>query len=131
MPGPSSPPVSLVRRLALPAALILALAGCATRYPLDIPEAQWEAMTLAQQQQARVEQAALDRARAEQRAAEARARQEEAERARLALETRRQEAGRGERVQCVLDGEFRSGSRWVAMSPVGIDAVTGMVVPIT
>ncbi|WP_302139200.1 hypothetical protein [Halomonas alkalicola] len=123
-------PFALAWRNALTAMLALLLAGCAARYPLAIPEAQWEAMTPAEQQQARAQQAALDRARAEQRAAEARAREEEARRDRLALEVRRQEARLGERVQCVLEGELRTGSNWRPLAPVGIDAVSGMTAPV-
>ncbi|QJQ99854.1 hypothetical protein [Halomonas sp. PGE1] len=126
LPTPQRPIV----QAAVALGLILPLAGCAARYPLDIPEAQWEAMTPTEQRQAREQQAALDRARAEQRAAEARAREEKAREARLALEVRRQEARPGERVQCVLEGELRRGSSWHAMTPAGIDAVSGMTVPV-
>ena len=121
---------ALAWRTALATILALLLAGCAARYPLDIPEAQWEAMTPAEQHQAREQQAALDRARAEQRAAEARAREEEARRERLALEVRRQQAPFGERVQCVLEGELRAGGNWRPLAPAGIDAVTGMTAPV-
>ena len=121
---------ALAWRTALTAMLALLLAGCAARYPLAIPEAQWEAMTPAEQHQAREQQAALDRTRAEQRAAEARAREEEARRERLALEVRRQQAPFGERVQCVLEGELRAGGSWRPLAPAGIDAVTGMTVPV-
>src|SRR5690554_4715266 len=71
LPTPQRPIV----QAAVALGLILPLAGCAARYPLDIPEAQWEAMTPTEQRQAREQQAALDHARAEQRAAEARARE--------------------------------------------------------
>ncbi|WP_156500150.1 hypothetical protein [Ectothiorhodospira sp. BSL-9] len=101
--------------------------GCATRYPLDIPEEQWETMTSEQRLQARQQQAALDQARAEQRAAQARAREEEAARQRAELEVRRQEAGFGERIQCVLsDAEAYLGGSWRSVQPLALDLVQGM-----
>ncbi|MCG5525186.1 hypothetical protein LRB11_09625 [Ectothiorhodospira haloalkaliphila] len=107
--------------------IVVLLMGCATRYPLDIPEEQWEAMTAEQRLQARQQQAALDQARAEQRAAEARAREEEAARQRAELEVRRQEAGFGERVQCVLrEAEAYLGGSWRSVQPLALDVVQGM-----
>ncbi|MBK1691984.1 LptM family lipoprotein [Ectothiorhodospira mobilis] len=105
------------------------LSGCANRYPLDIPEEQWETMTSEQRLEARRQQAALDQARAEQRTAQARAREEEAARRRAELEVRRQEAGFGERVQCVLShARAHLGGSWQSVQPLALDVVQGMEV---
>ncbi|MEN6585626.1 MAG: hypothetical protein ABFE02_06180 [Sulfuricella sp.] len=107
--------------------VLLALTACASRYPLGIPEEQWQAMSTAQRLQAQEKHAELKRAEAERQAAEARAREAEAERQRAELETRRREARYGERVQCVLsNAEAYLGGKWRSIEPVALDLVQGM-----
>ncbi|EHQ53586.1 hypothetical protein ECTPHS_13018 [Ectothiorhodospira sp. PHS-1] len=111
-------------------ALVVFTAGCATRYPLGIPEEQWVSLSLEEQIRAREAQAALDQAQAERRAAEARAREAQAAREQAELEMRRREARYGERVQCVLtSAEGRLGGRWRPLEPLAVDLVQGMEMP--
>lgn len=94
---------------------------------MDIPKEQWQAMAPSQQMEAREKQAELDKVREERRALEARNRQIELENEKAALALRRQEAGPGERVQCVLSSaEAKLASRWLPIEPVAFDLVTGM-----
>lgn len=108
-------------------ACLFALAACAPRYPLDIPEAQWQGMTTEQRLHAQEKQAELDSAAERRRAAEARAREAEAARKQAELDTRRREARYGERVQCVLsEAEAHLGGRWRSVEPVALDLVRGV-----
>ncbi|WP_162147029.1 hypothetical protein [Thiomicrospira aerophila] len=105
--------------------LLVFLVGCAT-YPLNMNKAEWEALTPAQQLQAREQQALLDQARAEQRTAEARAREQEIEKERIAWEVRRQEARYGDHLQCVIsDVQLRNGDNWQRIHPFALDLLIG------
>ena len=104
------------------------LAGCGSRYPLDIPEAQWEAMTPQEQLEARQEQAKLDRAAEERRTTEARAREAQAKKWLKDLEASREDARYGERLQCVLSpAQAYIGRSWREIEPLALDVVKGMV----
>jgi predicted small lipoprotein YifL len=122
-------PSRWVQRAAL--ASLIALAGCTARYPLDIPEAQWEAMTPQQQLEARQQQADLDRARAEAHQAAAEARRAEAEAQALALAEQRRNAPLGTRVQCLLEGDAYLAGNWGSMAPLVVDVVEGMDLEVT
>lgn len=106
--------------------LLAGLSGCATRYPLGIPEEQWVLLTTQQQLNARSQQATLDQASQARREAEARAREAEAIKATAELEQRRRDAGYGERVQCILESaEGYIRGRWEPMRPLAMDLVSG------
>lgn len=107
--------------------LILFLSSCATRYPLGIPEAEWQAMSQEQRLAAREKQAELKQAEAERRAEEERARAEEAARQQAELNEKRRQAAYGERVQCVLDPvEARIFGSWRQAEPLALDLVVGL-----
>lgn len=125
-----------VRRPALLAALavLLPLAAC-TSYPLGMSEAEWLALSPAQQLEARQTQAELDaqdaRRRAAERAeAERRAQAEEQERQRT-WTALRHNARYGDIVQCVVSGtaDFRPG--WRPIDRAGVSLVRGEVGQIT
>lgn len=108
-------------------ASLISLVACAPRYPLGIPEAQWQNMSTEQRFQAQAKQAELDRAAQDARAADARAREAEAARQQAELEIRRRDARYGERLQCILsDAEAHLGGRWRGVEPVAMDLVLGM-----
>ncbi len=112
--------------------LMIFLAGCGSRYPLNIPEEQWVLMTPEQQFDARAQQAALDQAAHERRLAEARAREAQALERAAELEQRRRDASYGERVQCIIDpAEAYIRGRWEEVRPVAMDLVTGFQDEIT
>lgn len=105
---------------------ILLFSGC-TMYPLGMDEESWHQLSPQQKLEASQKQAELDRARDIRLASEAEARAEEARREAATLLLRRQEAGYGERVQCVLDpATYRSGDEWTRLQPVAMDLVTGL-----
>lgn len=79
--------------------VLLGLAACAPSYPLGMSEAEWNALTPEQQQEARVADAELKRAKAEQKAAEANARALE-QRNKLIEQYRR--AGKGDIAECQI-----------------------------
>jgi len=122
---------SLASALTLLAGLIL-LSACATRHPLGMDDAQWQALSAEQRLAAQTQQAELDRATQERRAAEARAREAEARRQQAELESRRRAAAYGERVQCILDpAEARLSGKWRSIEPLALDLVKGLPVGVT
>lgn len=106
--------------------LMVTLAGCAARYPLGIPEDEWEQLSPDARLEARQAQAELDRERAVARREAAEARRAEAEAEALRLSEQRRLAPAGARVQCLVEGEARFGSRWAPMQTLAIDVVDGM-----
>lgn len=105
--------------------LVLAIAGCAGKYPLGMHEAEWLALPAEEQLEARKQQAALDQARALQRAEEARARVVEERRREASRKVAKAKAVPGSRIQCLLTGEVRAGGQWRQASPVWMDVVMG------
>lgn len=113
-------------------ASLLLLTACATRHPLGMDEAQWQALSAEQRLAAQVQQAELERAAQERRAAEARAREAEAQRRQAELDERRRTAVYGERVQCIVDpAEAYLGGKWRSIEALAVDLVQGTPVDVT
>lgn len=116
------------KRACLLVVILILLVGCTSKYPLGIPEEQWQALSPQEQLEARQKQASLDKAQAERRAAEARAREAEAKQWLKDLEAKREAARYGERVQCVLSpAEAYLAGSWRQVEPVALDIVKGMI----
>ena len=104
----------------------LALGGCGSSYPLDMPESEWKAMSPQERIDARQMQADLEKAREKRRAKEAEAREAEARKRAEELAKARREADYGERVQCVFKNvKAYMGGDWRSVTPVAMDLVTG------
>ncbi len=102
------------------------LAGC-TMYPLGIPEDQWQRMTPAQQQEARMEQARQDEAVRERHARRQLLLLEEQQRERSEREQRLRQAIPGDVLQCTLnDVQINLGKKkWRAANPVAVELLQG------
>ncbi|MFP4214015.1 MAG: hypothetical protein ACLFRL_07890 [Desulfohalobiaceae bacterium] len=108
--------------------LTFVLLGCGPKYPLDIPEEEWQNMSAEERLQAREKQAELDKAEQERRKAEAEAREAEAIEWLQDQEASRQNAEYGERLQCVLDpAQAYLGGSWRDIEPLALDVVQGMI----
>jgi hypothetical protein len=101
------------------------LAACST-YPLGMSEAEWLELTPEQRLQVREKQLEHDRLNEQRRLAEAAARREEARQQAAELETRRQQARYGERLQCVLQpAEAWLNRKWREIEPLAFDLLVG------
>jgi hypothetical protein len=105
--------------------MAIMLAGCASKYPLGMDEAEWLALSAEEKLDARKQQAEIDEARALRRAAEVQARAEERRRYEAFQSMARSTASPGSRVQCLLTGEVRAGGQWRDASPAWVDIVAG------
>ena len=110
---------------------VLALAGCASSHPLNIPDSEWAGMTAEQRTRAYERQAELDRAAQARRAREAEAERQEERRRREAVEERRRKARYGDILQCVLKkARVRFWDDWEPIEPMAFSVIRGQVMPI-
>ena len=114
--------------LTLVAALFF-LIGCATN-PMGYSDEEWEALSEAEQKEARVLQAEIEIAREHRRAADLRAREAEAARLEIYADQRRESALHGDRIQCLInDAKGYINGRWRSADPVAFEGVRGIASP--
>ncbi|MFN2269075.1 MAG: lipoprotein [Desulfonatronovibrio sp.] len=120
----------ILRMLALIiiALLCISLTGCGPKYPLGIPEENWQNMNEQDRLRAREKQAELNLAQEKRRKAEAEERTAESIKWLKDLEVSRENARYGQRVQCVLsNAQAYFWGEWRDIEPVALDIVKGMV----